>query len=418
MGSPMAQLTDPKTTREIAARWQLALGDAGLRDGDDAILHVFEGVNEPGLPGAMAVEPGSCACEAEVAGFKFPFRVEEMERSLASRDVYEILIYSGFPPRAQLAVLRHELEHVRQFGLSLYLLRASTAILEGLLANVPNALARSLYIALPTERAADAAGRRLSRAALGPATEADRGRGHDVLLLGPDDGPSDAEIRWRMLANLMVLPVWTADAAIACFCLQLSREEALANLADGLCPDEGPGIAELRLHQQKHWLAVAQHMLDRRGWRSRVEHNADGAEVQRRGLGDRKLRPVARQESDALAASHAKSLQRASNALHRSRVDRPGERPTLIGVIDERDPVGHARGADLERLTERCGKKRSPLARGRLRRRDACTHPREATKRAREENRPEGQSQLPSGAVVRLVDASGSDAAHAASSRG
>jgi hypothetical protein len=31
-------------------------------------------------------------------------------------------------------------------------------------------------------------------------------------------------------------------------------------------------------------------------------------------------------------------------------------------MIDQRDPVGHARDADLERLTERCCEERRPLA--------------------------------------------------------
>ncbi|HEV7937903.1 MAG TPA: hypothetical protein VGP18_07770 [Solirubrobacteraceae bacterium] len=37
------------------------LADAGLSDARDAILHVLEGINESGMPGAMAVEPRSSA---------------------------------------------------------------------------------------------------------------------------------------------------------------------------------------------------------------------------------------------------------------------------------------------------------------------------------------------------------------------
>jgi hypothetical protein len=58
---PMARYGDPNMTFAILARWRHTLPDAGLSDGDDAILHVFEGVNEPGKPGAMAIESGSCA---------------------------------------------------------------------------------------------------------------------------------------------------------------------------------------------------------------------------------------------------------------------------------------------------------------------------------------------------------------------
>lgn len=55
----MACLDDPNVTPAIAARWELALADAGLSDGQDAILHMFDGVNEPTAPGGMAVEPAS-----------------------------------------------------------------------------------------------------------------------------------------------------------------------------------------------------------------------------------------------------------------------------------------------------------------------------------------------------------------------
>jgi hypothetical protein len=237
----MACFDDPNMTADVAARWQLALADAGVSHGD-AILHVFEGVNEPGQPGAMAVEPGSSAWE--VAAYEFPFFAPQADRSRAHRDVYEVLAYAGFSDRAQLAVLRHELEHVRQWRLALYLLRASTAIQRGLVEHLPLVVARSLYIALPTERAADAAGRRLAVASLGPPTADELGCGNDVLLFGPDDAPSDDEIRWRMLANVMILPVYTADAAIACFELEAERGVVLGDLADGLCPDEGRGIAE------------------------------------------------------------------------------------------------------------------------------------------------------------------------------
>jgi hypothetical protein len=255
----MACFDDPNMTTEIAARWRLALADAGLSDGDDAILHVFEGVNEPGEPGAMAVEPGSCAWE--VAAYEFPFFAQQADRSRANRDVYEVLGYAGFSDRAQLAVFRHELEHVRQWRLALYLLRSSTAIQRGLIAHLPLVVARSLYIALPTERAADAAGRRLTVGTLGPPTSDEAGRGHDVLLFGPDDSPSEGEIRWRMLANVMFLPAYTADAAIACFELDVDRGVVLADLADGLCPDEGRGIVE-RLLTDEDFNAARRRLID------------------------------------------------------------------------------------------------------------------------------------------------------------
>jgi hypothetical protein len=256
----MARFEDPNMTAAIAARWRLALADAELRDGDDVILHVFDGMNEPGEPGAMAVEPGSSAWE--VAAYEFPFVAQQADRSRANCEVYEVLAYAGFSDRSQLAVLRHELEHVRQRRLALYLLRASTAIQRGLIAApLPTLVARSLYIALPTERAADAAGRHLAIEALGPPTADEAGKGHDVLLFGPDDGPSEEEIRWRMLANMMILPASTADAAIACFKVNATREAVLGDLADGLCPDEGRELAE-RLLRDQRFQTARQRLLD------------------------------------------------------------------------------------------------------------------------------------------------------------
>jgi hypothetical protein len=81
---------------------------------------------------------------------------------------------------------------------------------------------------------------------------------------------------------------------------------------------------QLGLNEQQHRVAVAQHVLDRCRGRGRVEHDAGGAEMQRRGLGDRELRPVARKERHALTAAYAKRRERAGVALDRSRVSRPG----------------------------------------------------------------------------------------------
>jgi hypothetical protein len=255
----MACLDDPNVTPAIAARWEIALADAGLRDGQDAVLHMFDGVNEPTAPGGMAVEPGECAWD--VAGTRFPFMAQQADRSFASRDVYEILAYSGFSERVQLALFRHELEHARQWRLSRFLLRASAAIEGGLLEHLPPLVARSLYIAMPTERAADAAGRRLAVSIFGLSPPSEAGRGHDVLLFGPDDAPDDAEINLRMLANLMFLPVYTADSAIARFKLQTDRGIALGVLADELCPGTGWDIAR-RLLEEEGFQAARRQLVD------------------------------------------------------------------------------------------------------------------------------------------------------------
>lgn len=134
----------------------------------EAILHVFDGLPRLGAPGATAIEPGACAWE--IAGAEgFDFVHEQQMRSFENTAIYEVLTFDGYTERAQLAVLRHELEHVRQYRQSMYLLRASTAIRVGLTTTLCDhrTIAGSLYIAMPTERAADQAGRRLAVATFG-----------------------------------------------------------------------------------------------------------------------------------------------------------------------------------------------------------------------------------------------------------
>jgi hypothetical protein len=64
-----------------------------------------------------------------------------------------------------------------------------------------------------------------------------------------------------MLANVMFLPAYTADAAIACFELDVDRGVVLADLADGLCPDEGRGIVE-RLLTDEDFNAARRRLID------------------------------------------------------------------------------------------------------------------------------------------------------------
>ncbi len=232
-------------TAAIQRLWLTALADAGIEDGVEAILHVFNGLPRPGAPGATAIEPGACAWE--IAGAEgFDFVHEQQMRSFKNTAIYEVLTFDGYTDRAQLAVLRHELEHVRQYRQSIHLLRASTAIRVGLTTNLPDhrTIVGSLYIAMPTERAADQAGRRLAVATFGAAPDSERGANHDMLLFGRDDGPAGAELAWRMVANLMFLPTYSGQAAIKCFGLPFEDAgRAVLALAELMWPGAGGSFA-------------------------------------------------------------------------------------------------------------------------------------------------------------------------------
>jgi hypothetical protein len=233
-------------TAAIQRLWLTALADAGIEDVVEAILHVFDGLPRPGASGATAIEPGACAWE--IAGAEgFDFVHEQQMRSFENTAIYEVLTFDGYTDRAQLAVLRHELEHVRQYRQSMYLLRASTAIRVGLTTNLRDhrTIVGSLYIAMPTERAADQAGRRLAVAKFGAAPDSERGANHDVLLLfGRDDGPAGAELAWRMVANLMFLPTYSGQAAIKCFDIPFEDAgRAVLALAELMWPGKGGSFA-------------------------------------------------------------------------------------------------------------------------------------------------------------------------------
>lgn len=232
-------------TSAIQRLWLTALADAGIEDEVEAILHVFNGLPRPGAPGATAIEPVACAWE--IAGAEgFDFVHEQQMRSFENTAIYEVLTFDGYTERAQLAVLRHELEHVRQYRQSVYLLRASSSIHVGLETNLRDhrTIVGSLYIAMPTERAADEAGRRLAVAAFGAAPESERGANHDVLLFGRDDGPASTELAWRMIANLMFLPNWSGKGVIMVFDLPFSDAgRAIGELAEEVWPGKGRAFA-------------------------------------------------------------------------------------------------------------------------------------------------------------------------------
>jgi hypothetical protein len=206
----------PPTSASAARLWRMALSDAGLQDGVDAILHIFGGQPDLGSPTGTAVEPGYSAYDVDRVRDAYPFPATHIERSRRFANVYEILTYSGLGEHVLLAVLRHELEHILQYRHNEALTKASKFYAHGLASKLgeDSVVFRVFYASLPTERAADAAGRRLACATLGDPATSLRGGPHDTLLFGPDDAPAAEELCSRVTAHLALLPEWFGEAAL------------------------------------------------------------------------------------------------------------------------------------------------------------------------------------------------------------
>jgi hypothetical protein len=167
--------------------------------------------------------------------------------------VYEILTYSGVEPHVLLAVLRHELEHILQYRQTEALTSASKIHAHGLASKLGegSVVFRVLYASLPTERAADAAGRRLAHLTLGAPDLSLRGGPHDTLLFGRDDAPAAEELCSRFIAHLALVPELFGKAALDQLPLKCGALHATAHFCDYLMPGTGiPHIEALTAHPE------------------------------------------------------------------------------------------------------------------------------------------------------------------------
>jgi hypothetical protein len=223
--------------------WQLALDDARPCEDKDVELFLFDDAGSRFPPRAMTVEPGLCAWE--VAGDEFPFLPEDVERSMRTREGWQILIFVDAEAHVLLAIMRHELEHVLQHRQNPNLPLTAWALGQGLETSVdPSSLGfRALYAAIATERAADAAGRQLALRCLGPAPEQLRDGPHKTLLFEPTPGPPASELPIRMIGELALMPTIAARGAIGnLFDVDVTAADALESLADYLVEGSGPAL--------------------------------------------------------------------------------------------------------------------------------------------------------------------------------
>ena len=271
-------LSSSSISASVARLWPLALTDAELRDGVDAILHIFAGQPAPGSPGGTAVEPGGSACTVGRVRDAYPFLDAHIERSRRSANLYEILTYSGVEPHVLLAVLRHEIEHILQYRQTQALTTTSKLYAHGVASQLgeDSVVFRVLYASLPTERAADEAGRRLARATLGDPANSLRGGPHDTLIFGPADAPAADELCSRTTTHLAILPDWFGAAALDQFPLTCGPRQATGHFCDYLMPGTGiPHAEALAAHPE--FRAVKDQILKAGGRLD--EHRSSSAET-------------------------------------------------------------------------------------------------------------------------------------------
>ena len=120
-------------TAALGRSWESACDDAGIATPTEARLYYLPG-DADAFQGAFHLHPGSLAVYED----RFPFTRGQLEHANdpAHRDLHRIVIRDMPDELTAVALLRHELEHARQY-------RASPA-LYGFLGVAQNALSLSI----------------------------------------------------------------------------------------------------------------------------------------------------------------------------------------------------------------------------------------------------------------------------------
>lgn len=177
--------------------WRLALSDAAIA-ADRTVLFVLPGQSPKGDEASSWVPGTAIDAPEEVAGFGKLIHVANAPDVLG---LHRIAIWpSTGPQEVSAALLRHELEHSRQFD------RHGTAVrdlfLEALelLADIAQGVdgAGVLYQHIPMERDADAAASRFVRTLYGDEAVDAKEKGHWSLLARDGHAPDTETIRSRM----------------------------------------------------------------------------------------------------------------------------------------------------------------------------------------------------------------------------
>jgi hypothetical protein len=209
----------------IAPLWSSACEDAGYVPGADAVLYIVPGESPTGNA-AIHVEPGSSV--GAVPGWPLEAGQIRDANSASRRPLHRVFVRDFSSPRVALGMLRHELEHARQFERSSAVYRAMSFARDGLAREfeVREPPSRDgsacLYNLLPAEEDANRAAARLTASVFGPPSEAELESTDGPLFR--DQGPVDPDsLALRALIFMALFPdgvAWVAGM----------REEPLGDL--------------------------------------------------------------------------------------------------------------------------------------------------------------------------------------------
>jgi hypothetical protein len=202
-------------------------------------LLTFPGRPDLGMPWGSSVEPG---CDAwATCGHQYRFTAVQQQEGAVARDVHQVLVHTGAPAPVILALMRHELEHVRQHHQSLWITRASTALnrsVEVLTEDLPGAF-WGVYPLLPAEQDASAAGSRLAHSRCDPLDVLASGAEHGSLLFTERSSGLIEELPARLIGLAALFPFLFGDAVRELFAQQADPHVAAGLLVEELLPPVG-----------------------------------------------------------------------------------------------------------------------------------------------------------------------------------
>lgn len=219
--------------------WALARADVAVASDLDVRLMTFPGRPDPGMPWGSSVEPG---CDAWMTlGGHYRFTAAEQQQAAVERDCHQVLVHVGASAPIVLAVMRHELEHVRQFEQSLYITRVNTALREEfarIMAGLPGAFL-GLYPLLPAEQDASAASTRLVHRHFDAMTLLTVGVEHRSLLFTDRSSGVPEGLPARLIGIAAIYPVLFGEAVRELFLPQADPDRAACDLMKLLLPRFG-----------------------------------------------------------------------------------------------------------------------------------------------------------------------------------
>jgi hypothetical protein len=206
----------PIDVKALGRSWELACGDAEIATPAEARLYYLPG-DMDSFQGAFHLHPGSFA----VYEGRFPFTRSQLEDANRAdhRDMHRIAIRDTPEEPTAVVLLRHELEHARQFRhaplVYAFVQVAQDALSLAFESVEPAALAGSatLYNVLPHETDANCAAAACARKLFGNDVSASRGSGPYGQLFRDAEPPSLPTLATRLVAFCALFPQYAERAA-------------------------------------------------------------------------------------------------------------------------------------------------------------------------------------------------------------